>query len=189
MNQRRLEAEAIRDAMLMVSGELDLNAKRGSAVEKMGEGIIGRNLKTEGLSEERCRSIYLPIVRGAVPEMLSLFDFPEPSIVGGARNVTTVPTQALYMMNSAEVLQNSAKLADRILASRDSAEERIQYAYGLVLARDAKPGEVKRALEFLSETERTLKQIENKSSEQSQKTAWTGVCQALYASSEFRYLN
>lgn len=189
MNQRRLEAEAIRDAMLFVSGELDLEAPDGSIVQRMGEGIIGRNLKTDGLAEEQCRSVYLPIVRGAVPEMLALFDFPEPSIVGGARNVTTVPTQALYMMNSANVLQRSEKLAALVMERSESAEERVQYAYQMALARNATRDEVKRALEFVADADQTLQNGGKGSRTQSQATSWTGVCQALFASSEFRYLN
>jgi hypothetical protein len=185
-----LEAEAIRDAMLMVSGQLNLDAPRGSSVERIGEGIIGRNLKTENLgSEDRRRSVYLPIVRGAVPEMLALFDFPEPSIVGGARNVTTVPTQALYMMNNPGVIRSSEHLAKRIVAEATTPEERIALAYRLALARKAEPAEVERAIDFLHDTVRSLHEIEKRSSEESQTLAWTGICQALFASAEFRYLN
>ena len=117
MNQRRLEGEAIRDAMLAVSGRLDLQRPRASAVAELGEGIVGRTLKVDALQRENDRrSVYLPILRGAVPEALSLFDFPEPSIVGGNRNVTTVPTQALYMMNSASVLGLSQQFSERLLS-------------------------------------------------------------------------
>ena len=86
MNQRRLEAEAIRDAMLMASGELDLSPGESSIVARAGDGLIGRTLRAEQLEEDAGkRSVYLPIVRGELPEILRVFDFPEPSIIGGVR--------------------------------------------------------------------------------------------------------
>ncbi|MGI9469956.1 MAG: PSD1 and planctomycete cytochrome C domain-containing protein [Rubripirellula sp.] len=190
MDQRRLEAEAIRDAMLMVSGELEFEARQGSPVEKLGEGIIGRNLRTNDLAQDdRRRSIYLPIVRGAVPEMLALFDFPEPSIVGGMRNVTTVPTQALYMMNSPGVIQYSERLAKRVSNEAPAIEQRIDLAYQLAFARSAEPVEIERAVGFFDDTVRNLTEVEKRTTDESELLALTGICQALLASAEFRYVN
>ena len=190
MNQRRLEAEAIRDAMLLASGQLDLKPQTGSPVASLGEGIVGRNINTTQLATEHlARSVYLPIVRGAVPEMLSLFDFPEPSIIGGVRNVTTVPTQALFMMNSPQVLRNAGQLARRVRGHSDDDRERVREAYLLTLSRQPTTAEIDRALAFISETENTLTQVENKQADESKTIAWTGFCQSLFASSEFRYVN
>ncbi len=116
MNQRRLEAEAIRDAMLVASGQIDLVPGEASVVAKVGNGLVGQTVKAEQLlTDGNKRSIYLPIVRGALPEILRIFDFPEPSIIGGVRDVTTVPTQALYMMNNEFVVESAAKLAERLI--------------------------------------------------------------------------
>ena len=143
MNPRRLEAEALRDAVLAVSGTLDLSPGEKSIVQTVGNGDVGRNLRPDQFdSSDPKRSIYLPIVRGVVPEMLRVFDFPEPSIIAGARDVTTVPTQALYMMNSPFVTQQSSEMAARLLESDNSDEGRIRFAYELALSRPATDAEV-----------------------------------------------
>ncbi|MCG8601671.1 MAG: PSD1 and planctomycete cytochrome C domain-containing protein, partial [Verrucomicrobiales bacterium] len=100
-NKRRLDAEAIRDATLSVSGKLDPERPDGSLVSRAGDGFVGRNIQeTELNAATDVRSVYLPIVRGLVPESLALFDFADPSLLSGKREITTVPSQALYMMNS-----------------------------------------------------------------------------------------
>ena len=186
MNQRRLEGEAIRDAMLAVSGQLSLEPRIGSPVDKLGEGLIGRTLKVGELQkEDRLRSVYLPIVRGAVPELLALFDFPEPSIVGGVRNVTTVPTQALFMMNSSRVLVLSKHFAERLVSTETGNAERIELAYQLAFSRSPTSLETKRALQFAEDTQRTLQEVEKMDEKRSEIVAWTGICQTLFASSEF----
>ena len=190
MNQRRLEAEAIRDAMLLASGQLDLRSQTGSQVQRLGEGIIGRNIRTTSFDENSLvRSVYLPIVRGAVPEMLSLFDFPEPSIIGGARSVTTVPTQALFMMNSPSVLECASKLAQRLTALSDDPRQRVRQAYALTISREPSDEELDRAIQFVAETREMIREGKGHSEHEAESIAWAGFCQSLIASAEFRYLN
>src|SRR5690606_36039754 len=99
--RRRLPAESIRDAMLAVSGQLDHQAG-GSSVEPLAylaiatSGTKSADLK---IDEHRRRSVYLPMVRNDLPEMLRLFDIADPELVTGRRPVTNVPAQALYLMN------------------------------------------------------------------------------------------
>ena len=94
-NHRRLEAEAIRDAILAASGQLDPAPGDKSVVATIGDGDIGRSIQPARFAVDSVkRSVYLPIVRGAVPEALRVFDFPEPSIISAQRDVTTVPTPA-----------------------------------------------------------------------------------------------
>lgn len=100
-SRRRLDVEALRDAMLAASGKLDLAPPERSRVAEIGNGEVGRGINTKPLEREFLnRSVYMPILRTALPEILALFDFPEPSIVVGRRDVTTVPTQALFFMNN-----------------------------------------------------------------------------------------
>ncbi|GIW81641.1 MAG: hypothetical protein KatS3mg105_3448 [Gemmatales bacterium] len=180
MNHRRLEAEAIRDAMLAVSGQLDLEPAKGSIVESIGNGDVGRTIQPSRFEiESNKRSVYLPIVRSAVPEMLRTFDFPEPSIVFGQRDVTTVPTQALYMMNSPFVIEQSKHFAQRLLNKEGlQDDERVDLAYRLAFSRPASAAEKAKSLAFVAEA--------TKSADRNK--AWTGFCQALLASAEFRYI-
>ncbi|MCA9176037.1 MAG: DUF1553 domain-containing protein, partial [Planctomycetales bacterium] len=182
MNQRRLEAEAIRDSMLLASGQLDLSPGRGSVIESIGDGSVGQNIRVDRfLGESRKRSVYLPIVRGAVPELLQVFDFPDPSIIYGQREVTTVPTQSLFMMNNGFVIEQSRQFAERILSEvpEDNAQ-RVELAYRLALAREAKPAEVAAATEFIRLAEQSM---------ESKQQAWSSFCQTLFACSEFRYVD
>ena len=114
MNPRRLDAESIRDAILMASGDLTLEPLKSSIVAEIGDVNIGQNAgqlaKLTGYRAPH-RSVYLPIVRNVLPEILQAFDFAEPSILVGQRDVTNVPTQALYLMNSEFVLGQAERIA------------------------------------------------------------------------------
>lgn len=180
-NQRRLDAEAIRDAALAVSGQLDLVPPQGSPVMNHGDGDIGRGNGRGGLkAESRKRSVYLPIVRDMVPDILDLFDFAEPSLVVAERDVTNVPSQALFMLNSPFIYSQSAALAQSLEAETD-ASRRITTAYLRTLARLPSPAEQQRAEQFIAKLTATPG---SKSA-----AAWTTFTQALLASAEFRFLN
>ena len=185
MNRRRLEAESIRDAMLAASGSLQLQPPTGSVVQDFAISELGRrqNTPTTFLDDVH-RTIYLPIVRSKVPAFLTTFDFPEPSEVNGRRDVTTVPTQALFMMNNPFVLKQARLMAQDALADQsiDNDEDRLQLAYQKLLGRRATSEQIERSLNYINGTVET----EN-STKEAQLGIWTDVMQALIASSEFRY--
>ena len=187
-NHRRLEAESIRDAILVVSGKLDAEPAKGSVVLTAGNGIVGRNLKADSLgSNGTKRSVYLPIVRGLVPEVLKVFDFPEPSMIYGSRDVTTVATQALYMMNSEFVTGNAEAFAQRLLDDDGQTDaDRIDRAWQIALARLPSEAEQNDALAFVSQTSESFEDSEPKSVRR--KKAWTSLAQSLFAAAEFRYV-
>jgi cytochrome c553 len=188
MNRRRLDAEAIRDAVLFVGGSLDLARPHGSPTQSI-EGEIGRRAKTDELLKEvTYRSAYLPIVRGMVPEFLSLFDVADPELVTGQRDVTTIAPQALYMMNNPVVLQQAEKVANNLLADSRLADDaaRVDYAFRLMLGRPADTGQRAAVLSFLQTYEQSLPS--GMKAEQRRAEAWTSACQTLLASAEFRYV-
>jgi hypothetical protein len=210
-NQRRLEAEAIRDAMLAASGQLDLAPGEGSIVTTIGNGEVGRGIDPDRVGGTSLkRSVYLPIVRGAVPESLQVFDFPEPSIIAGQRDVTTVPTQALYMLNSDFVLAQSRAFAERLLGENagqvkrtvrltlspvakvketSATSSRIREAFRLALGREPSADETAAAEAFLSEAAASAAQSQDADDAmRPDLKAWTGLCHVLFASAEFRYL-
>ena len=187
MSRRRLESEAIRDAMLSASGTLAWERPHASAVARVGEGEVGRGINTRPLEEPfPHRSVYLPIIRGLVPEVLKVFDFPEPSNPQGLRDVTNVPTQALYLMNSPFVIEQSERFAERIRAAAATDQDRIQLAYTIAFGREATAPEIERSLAMIGELETGMEE-----NEQTGPTAaaWAALCQALFASAEFRYLD
>ncbi len=181
-NLRRLEVEALRDAMLAASGELDLARPKASAVAQAGNGEIrnqsGRIEETVG---DAYRSVYLPVVRSFVPQMLVAFDFAEPSQVIGQRDVTTVSTQALFLLNNEFVIERSDAAARRALSTNVLDENaRVALAYEQTLGRRPDTSELAAAGEFLG----NLSPGEDKA----RQAAWSAFYQSLFSSAEFRYV-
>jgi hypothetical protein len=189
ISPRRLDAESIRDAMLAASGQLDLTPPAGSVVEKVGDGYIGRGIKPSAFStDSRQRSLYLPIVRDLVPEVLDIFDFAEPSLLVAGRDATNVPSQALFLMNNDFVIAQSRAMARRVLATPLAYEQRIALAYELALSRPPTAAERTRADRYLRAEATGLIPVKSGSIPEASETAWATFCQALFACAEFRYL-
>jgi hypothetical protein len=131
---RRLEAEAIRDAMLSISGRLD---------RTLGGASVGDNSSR--------RSIYLRIVRNAPDEFLTTFDLPVPFSTKGTRDVTNVPAQSLTIMNSPFVRDQSTAWGRKILLESPQAatRERIERFFLQGLARMPSELELHQSEEFL----------------------------------------
>jgi hypothetical protein len=125
MDQRRLDAEAIRDAMLAVSGTLDLYPIDGSPIARVSEGRFGLlQLLSQFTSQPYpYRSIYLPIIRDQIPEFLSVFDFPDASLVNGQRDTTNVPSQSLFLMNNPQAAPSLLKLWESNVPMSDWEKE------------------------------------------------------------------
>ncbi len=135
-NTRRLEAEQLRDSILAVSGKLDLYPEEGSAVCRAGEGRQAIFALFSLASQPNYnRSVYLPIVRDQLPESLSLFDFPDPSLVSGDRDNTNVPSQGLYLLNNPFVQSLSDSFARRVYDSAKDNPTRAVNAYWLAFGR------------------------------------------------------
>ena len=188
-NRRRLEAEALRDAMLAVSGRLDLTPPTGTPLASRGEGtvlIAFRGRPVDAYTNETYRSVYLPIVRDLLPESLSLFDFPDPTLVAGERATTTIPAQSLYLMNSSFVISQAEALAKRLLAADDDDAGRMTRAYLLCLSRPPSESERAAALAFVNRYEKTAA-AEKTTPGQARQAAWSALCQSLFACTEFSH--
>ena len=180
LSKRRLEAESVRDAMLSISGLLDSKAPEGSPLGRNGDGNVGLALRfrpIDSFATDPHRSVYLPIVRDQLPEILSLFDFPDPSLITGERAVTTIPAQSLYLMNNSFVIKQAETTAEKLLATTGSDVEKIQRAYLTFFSRPATVKEVTAAQSFL----------EQYGKRQSQRGTWSALTQALFASAEFAH--
>src|SRR5205085_1713863 len=130
---KRLEAEQLRDAVLMVSGNLDTSLGGPSA------DLTPTNLR---------RTVYGKVSRYKLDEFLQLFDFPAPNISAEKRFTTTVPLQRLFLMNSDFMQVEAEELAKRVAGEPDN-RSRIKKAYLLVLGRDPSEEEIKLGIEYL----------------------------------------
>jgi len=114
-----------------------------------------------------------------------LFDVADPSLVVGRREVTTVAPQALFLMNSGFVLDQAGVLAEQLLEQTELSDaERVDLAYRLVLARPADDVERREGLDFFAATSNSL----GRTPLTARISAWTGFCQALFGTAEFRYV-
>ena len=188
-HKRRLDAEVIRDSMLAISGELDVSRRPGSLVtEFTGQSVSLMGFNTAlpaDLDGSLRRSIYLPVVRDHLPDVLELFDFAEPTLVTGHRDVTNVPLQALYLMNGPWVQQRAAALAKRVLQEKNNPEGYLDRAFELCLNRQPDQAEKELANAFFQVARGTI-EGERESDEYRLLTLF---CQSLLASAEFRYVD
>ena len=168
MNRKRLDAECIRDSILSTSRQLSL---------EMGGPTIkpGTSADYGYRYADPRRSVYVPVLRNALPELFKAFDFADPSSVTGRRNVSTVAPQALFLMNHPWVIEQSELSAKQLLKQSLIGERRFEYAYRLVLGRLPTNGERAVTLRNLNGSEDVR--------------AWAQLFQALFASIDFRYLN
>ena len=154
---RRLDAEEIRDAMLSSAGRLELKPPSGSPAQNLKMKEMRDNgpearIVHESADRSLFRSVYLPLLRGVIPKSLEAFDPVTQSLVTGQRESTTVPTQALYLLNSTFVRQQSLALAERVLSESDLFDrERIRQIYLRTLGRLPNENEIARAESFLPE--------------------------------------
>ena len=166
---RRLEAEAIRDAVLTVGGTLDLSL--------YGDGPLDDNSNR--------RSVYLKVKRSQLLPMLQMYDAPEAIQSTGARSSTTVATQSLAMMNSPFVRSRAAAFAKRIKpASVDQLGPAIDQAYAIALGRVPTDGQRERLVAFVNRQIQSYGAANN-----GLEMALTDVCQSLMCSNEFVYVD
>ena len=109
-NIQRLDAEALRDSLLFVSGELDLKA--GGPPERLND------------ENNKRRTVYGFVSRNKLDGMLALFDFPNPNITSEKRNMTESPAQELFFLNSSFIAERAQALARRVARVRSGTRPR-----------------------------------------------------------------
>lgn len=189
---RRLEAEELRDTMLLVSGQLRHGQGLGSEVAKLPMVEVRDNAEAaqsiyKAAADSKDRSVYLPLMRGLTPSDLAAFDPVEQTLVTGRRDSTTVATQALFMMNS-EFVQSQAKSVTTVwnLTKESDASKAVQGLFWSLLNRAASLEEVQESVAFLTHFDG------DSSANQSQKIsekAWQAFIHSIFASAEFRFIH
>ena len=183
---RRLEAEAVRDTLLAVSGRLDGQLYGPSIQPHRGEPQDHRRLFQGPLDGDGRRSIYTKITRMEGPRFLEIFDFPNPLQGRGNRDVTNVPPQALAMLNDPFVLDQAKTWAERLVARRDdSIDLRIAGMFLSGLGRPATSQELSKwhtlTLEFAQRHAAADDPLKSE-------PVWRDVAHTLFNLKEFLYL-
>lgn len=171
---RPMEAETLRDSLLQLAGRLDL-----STGESTVENVVTANPSPSDLQKNRDyfesfnqRSVYLPIVRTNLFNFYGLFDFPNPAVPKGNRDATTVPTQALFLLNSEWIRRLAEEWSDRVRTQFAEDHKRVEQIYLAALGRLPEPAEVDESLAFVSQ-----------SSE-----GWLNLCHSMFLLNEFLYI-
>jgi hypothetical protein len=187
-HRRRLEPEALRDAMLSASGQLDLSPM-DSTVWYLGDQAtaVGKN-DVRRRTNFTCRSVYLPVIRNDLPELFEAFDFADPHATTGARPQSTAAIQGLFMLNNAMVMDAAEATARRILADNTIHEAgiRIDRMFDLILNVLPSNEERDKILAFVETSQKHLTEEDNTEAEVH---AWSLACHALFSMSRFQFLD
>jgi hypothetical protein len=197
--KRRLEAEALRDAMLRISDQLDREIggggesmmklfNDGDVVDKsLGLASAGNFSFDDAIYQTRRRSVYLPIVRNQLAEVLAVFDAADPSAVTATRIETTVPAQAMFMLNNRFVREQALAVAKQLMAAPLDDSTRMQSVFVWVLGRPPAGDEVDLGIQFVN-SYATVQRQSGVSDSDSRMRAWQSYCQLLFCLNEFIYV-
>ncbi|HEY2154173.1 MAG TPA: PSD1 and planctomycete cytochrome C domain-containing protein [Isosphaeraceae bacterium] len=181
MNVRRLEAEALRDAMLALSGRLDTTMYGPSVPTHLtafmeGRGRPSRNGPLDGAGR---RTIYLEVRRNFPAPMLLAFDFPTLPACMGRRNVSNVPAQALTLLNDPFVLDQAKAWAGRVRKEEESPEKRLDALYLAGFGRAPDPRERAQSLAFVGSKSHAPGD---------EAAAWVDLCHVLLNTKDFLFI-
>jgi hypothetical protein len=184
MRLRRLEGEAIRDAMLAVSGRLDSRLFGPPVPVYLSEFLDGRGRPGTGGPRDGAgrRSIYLAVRRNFLSPLLTAFDTPTPFSTVGRRNVSNVPAQALILLNDPFVHDQAATWARRILADQGTTSERVGRMYRQAFGRPPDSHECRLCLAFLAQ-QRAMHGVD-----EAAPAPWTDLAHTLFNAKEFVYV-
>jgi hypothetical protein len=183
---RRLEAEAIRDSLLTVSGRLNPAVGGPPVPVHLTEFTVGRGRpeKSGPLDGDGRRSLYLAMRRNFLSPALLAFDAPTPFSTVGKRNVTNVPAQSLALMNDPLFHEQARVWSERLIRDLPAAEpfERIAWLFEGAYGRLPTPAETRDCLETLTE----LRQLHGR--EAADVESWADLCHALLNANDFIYV-
>lgn len=202
MSVRRLESEAIRDAVLLASGVM-VDTMHGPPIPVKEDAVgqivlgeqkldgerkpIGDDVAVEGVSR---RSIYVQVRRTRPLAVLEAFDIA--SLVPNCtqRNFSNVAPQALMMMNSQFAIEHSEKLADRVLQTSDDVSQQLALAWRHCFGRPAEQAVLDDLRQFVDQqTAIFVRRNPAWTPASAQRLALASACQAMFSSNEFLYVD
>ncbi len=178
MTPRMIEAEVLRDSVLCLSGQLDPHPPQRQFLDQFNpqreaELHTFKPFLTSSAIVSTHRSVYLPVIRGTLPEVFTLFNFAAPERPVAQRDESILPAQSLYLMNNPWVIEQARHTAKRLLSGSSTDRERVQHLYRQAFAREPTGEEMQRMMRFTSNGTEDI---------------WTTLCQTVMASAEFRML-
>jgi hypothetical protein len=179
-DRRRLEAEAIRDSMLFVSGSLDFQPAGEQPFPSVEKWNWTQHNPFKDIYSTKHRSVYLMTPRFQRHPFLALFDGPDTNTSTEERRASIVPQQALYALNNPFVDEQALLLARRILTFSPDREQRLRYACELTWSRDPTAPEIEHFTNFIDSA---------RSADSSDEQVWTGLARVFLTANEFLYVD
>lgn len=176
-SRRRLAAEEIRDSALVAAGLLDFNNPGKHNFPLRGSEHFTQHRPYEADFEHNHRSIYLVSSRIRRQEFSTLFDAADPTSSTGQRRVSTVPLQALYLLNNDRYLEIAEAFGRRLAAANEADEDAMSLATQAVFSRP------------ITEHERSLFSDFLKNADTHERSAWSQLAHALLLSNEAVFLD
>ena len=186
--RRRLSAEEFRDALLSLSGELDSTMGRAHPFPDIETWAFSQHAPYYGIYPTNQRSVYLMQQRLKRHPFLALFDGADPNVSTARRELTTVPTQALYLMNNEFVHEQSKALAQRLTNQFENEHSRINATYLMILGRHINDDEQAESAAFITAYKNHLIETEPSSNVREQ-TALAGLVRTLFTRNEFLFVD
>jgi len=188
-DRRRLDAEAIRDAMLFVSGQLDpAPSAEPHPFPPQKEWHFTQHEPFKAVYETNKRSVYLMTQRIKKHPFMAIFDGPDTNAGTPNRASSITPIQALFMMNDPFVHTQAEKFAQRILQKTPNDDQRIELAFLLALARPPTDQEKQASIKFLHNfKDNTI--TTDTPADKLQQLAWESYARTLLRTNEFIYID
>lgn len=183
-SRRRISAEELRDSLLMASGDLDRVAGEGHPFPPTNTWTFTQHNPFSAIYDNNKRSVYLMTLRNRRHPFLGLFDGADPNASTPQRQITTVPTQALYFMNDPFFHAQANKLADRALQQPSDAA-RCELVFQAVLQRTPTAHEQQMFADFVKRYE-TL--VPGDPAKEPVQEAWRALVRVILTSNEFLYV-
>ena len=187
-NRRRLDAEAIRDALLAVSGTLERTPSGAHPFPPITQWSWTQHNPFKDVYPSRHRSVYLMTQRLQKHPFLALFDGPDTNMTTEKRTTSTVPLQALFWMNSPMMRETSEAFARRLLSGAPETAGRIRLAFELAYARPPCADEVTRGRDYLYGYQNELRRI-GASPSQAEIEALTSYVRVVLSANEFVHID
>ena len=187
-DRRRLDAESIRDSMLLLGGNLNLERPGPHPFPPADKWRWTAHRQFKAVYPSNHRSVYLMVQRLHPHPFLSLFNGPDTSASTAVRDQSTVPLQALFMSNSDLVEEQAQGLARSLLGWRGDDRERIQRVYQEVFLRPPSNRELRRTIDFLDRYRNVLVE-EGVPATQHHQLAWAGLARTLITANEFLFVD
>ena len=187
-NRRRLDAEELRDSLLALGGQLDRSPGEAHPFPPVASWGYSQHGPFAAVYETNHRSVYLMTQRLKRHPFLTLFDGADTNASTAERTPTTVPTQALFIMNDPLVHVQSSGFARQLIATSSDAIDRVRLAYRMALGREANNDELRQAIEFIGRARERHEQL-GLPTDAREPYVWSAFARTLFSSNEFVFID